>query len=366
MGYDYEDSSGNDDTYNSDVTDADIYNNDSNNSDVADADDYNVSGNEYDTATISNYGGEIIVTSNLNIREQPNTDCEVYDMYECGSVVSYYNYYDGWYEIPYGNGVAYLSGDYVREVTMDQLSSGSIGVIHATTDVNIRSGPGTSYERLGGLGNQQKAVYVGYSSGWYEIIIHEGQHAYVSGDYVAEDNFTDYTSTSVNNESLGYAYRFFDPNNVGVTYDYGSPLQDGMMMTTETVNVYDAPKNPANDIGTLGAGGFNNFYGYDNGWFAIPWVYGEVGYVPDIGAIKVSGYDEAEEKYTILTTIEETIVYAGPSTDYAIQGSIEQATVLVALSKNEGWYEIFYMGSGGSYVSANSVGIGYANEVTYN
>ena len=141
-------------------------------------------GDEGDYYDDFDYSGVIIVTSNLNVRENPSTDSEILYMFECGSVLTPVGYTNGWYEIPFDNGTAYVNGNYVYETSFEELDSQTVGVINATTDVNIRSGPGTNYDRIGGLGNQQKAVYVGKSNGWYEIIIHEGQRAYVSADYV--------------------------------------------------------------------------------------------------------------------------------------------------------------------------------------
>ncbi len=59
--------------------------------------------------------------------------------------------------------------------------------MYATSPVNVRKGPSTSFERIGGLGRGQEVTATGQAdTGWYEIEYDENI-AYVSGKYLQEE-----------------------------------------------------------------------------------------------------------------------------------------------------------------------------------
>ncbi len=61
-------------------------------------------------------------------------------------------------------------------------------VMHASGAVNVRKGPSTDYERVGGLAKGQEVTATGQAdTGWYEIAFGEGK-AYVSNKYLLEGN----------------------------------------------------------------------------------------------------------------------------------------------------------------------------------
>ena len=63
-----------------------------------------------------------------------------------------------WHKIEYGNLTGYVSGDYVKV-------SGSTGTVTEPSGINVRSGPGTNYSVIGGLGyNATFKVITGGSS----------------------------------------------------------------------------------------------------------------------------------------------------------------------------------------------------------
>ena len=61
-------------------------------------------------------------------------------------------------------------------------------VTGAETGLNVRSGPGTSYNPIGGLRNNAQVIVLGQQEGWYQILFRnpDGQAAigYVSADYL--------------------------------------------------------------------------------------------------------------------------------------------------------------------------------------
>ncbi len=62
----------------------------------------------------------------------------------------------------------------------------NIGVtMFATTDVNVRSGPGQSHDRIGGLSKGQEVLVIGTSGDW-SIVIYNDTEGYVYSEYLSE------------------------------------------------------------------------------------------------------------------------------------------------------------------------------------
>lgn len=54
----------------------------------------------------------------------------------------------------------------------------------ATTGVNVRTGPSTDFERIGGLVSGQRAAVFGERNGWYEVRFDDGAVGYVSKEFL--------------------------------------------------------------------------------------------------------------------------------------------------------------------------------------
>ena len=57
--------------------------------------------------------------------------------------------------------------------------------MYATTDVNVRSGPGQSHDRIGGLSKGQEVLVIGTSGEW-SIVIYNDTEGYVFSEYLSE------------------------------------------------------------------------------------------------------------------------------------------------------------------------------------
>ena len=61
-------------------------------------------------------------------------------------------------------------------------------VVNAENGLNVRSGPGTTYDRIGALRNNSQVVVLSQEPGWYQILfLNPDQQAaigYVSADYM--------------------------------------------------------------------------------------------------------------------------------------------------------------------------------------
>ncbi len=145
--------------------------------------------------------GTVNVSDSLNVRERPTTSSDVLGALYRGNTVVITNTVsdeDGakdnsgkvyqWYEIQFDGTKGYVRSDYITNVTESGGDDGDAlyGVISSlNTNVNFRSGPGTSYDKIGELHDcQVVSVLSSTSSGWYYISTEDGQTGYVSGSYL--------------------------------------------------------------------------------------------------------------------------------------------------------------------------------------
>ena len=77
--------------------------------------------------------------------------------------------------------------------------------------LNIRSGPGTGYSKVGSLAKGRCVKVVSVQSGWYQI-----EQGYVSAAYVEETDYTPAAASSKGQELANIALQY-----VGYSYVYG-------------------------------------------------------------------------------------------------------------------------------------------------
>lgn len=164
--------------------------------------------------------GTVNVSDSLNVRERPTTSSDVLGALYRGNTVVITNTVsdeDGakdnsgkvyqWYEIQFDGTKGYVRSDYITNVTESGGDDGDAlyGVISSlNTNVNFRSGPGTSYDKIGELHDcQVVSVLSSTSSGWYYISTEDGQTGYVSGSYLIVSSTK---VSSVENDSEFEAY----------------------------------------------------------------------------------------------------------------------------------------------------------------
>lgn len=73
---------------------------------------------------------------------------------------------------------------------------------YATQSVNVRSGPSTDYDKIGGLTTNQEVQVTGQAStGWYRFTWTDGREAYVSDKYLSDSKVEVAPPANNNNES---------------------------------------------------------------------------------------------------------------------------------------------------------------------
>lgn len=116
-------------------------------------------------------GANGVVTSNvgLNVRASPSTSAAILGALGYGASVPVTGRNGDWWQVSYNGRNGFCYSDYLRVP----------GRVNSNIGLNIRSGPGTNYGRVGGLGNGASVNIVSIRNGWFKI-----DQGWVSGEYV--------------------------------------------------------------------------------------------------------------------------------------------------------------------------------------
>lgn len=107
-------------------------------------------------------------------------------------------------------------------------------ILFAQRNVNVRSGPGTDYEKLGTLSINQEVTVTGQDkeTGWYQIE-YNGTTAFVSDSYLGENKVV--VSTPVNNTSNTTATNTQTTTTATNTQDSGNTNDSSDAFTAEDI-----------------------------------------------------------------------------------------------------------------------------------
>ncbi len=150
--------------------------------------------------------------SSLNVRTGPGTTYSYIGSLRKNDTCKIIGKNNNWYKILYGSGYGYVSANFVKIVTPQTStpttstpSSSTTPTYTATGTVtcdtlNIRTGPGTSYSKVGSLHKNNTVKIAAEVNDWYKIVYGTG-YAYVSADYIkpasptTPDTDSDYKTT---------------------------------------------------------------------------------------------------------------------------------------------------------------------------
>ena len=132
-------------------------------------------------------GGELktgvafITASSLRLRSSPSTSSSTLDYGYAGEVVVVLGKTGSWYKVIYNLQTGYMHGDYLRFTTRENVELG-YGQVNGA-NVNIRSGPGTSYTSILKANTGDKAYIIGINNQWYKVI-YGSSIGYIRSDYL--------------------------------------------------------------------------------------------------------------------------------------------------------------------------------------
>ncbi len=120
----------------------------------------------------------------LRLRSEANTDASILaTAAKDDHAVVLEDVGEGWYKVDYQGMEGYMSGDYLDVTDKADVTIG-YGVVNTDgATLNVRSGPGTDYERLDTLSSGDVVTIVGLDSDWFKIDT-GSVVGYVSGEYM--------------------------------------------------------------------------------------------------------------------------------------------------------------------------------------
>ncbi len=126
-----------------------------------------------------------VTASSLNFRSGPSTSHSIIGSLQKGQQVEYISESGSWAKVKYNGVTGYVHGDYLTKSTSTGISTsqGTTQYVNSTSGLNVRSGAGTTYSKLGTLEYKEKVTVLSTSNGWAKIN-YNGQTGYVSSSYL--------------------------------------------------------------------------------------------------------------------------------------------------------------------------------------
>ena len=128
-----------------------------------------------------------ITNDYVNIRDAANMNSNVLGKAYKDEYYEILDEYDEWYRISYNGSYAYVSKKYSQKELHEKDKAGKILMAKLTgNNVNVRSGPGTSFEKIGFADTTDYFEIIGEENGWYKVK-YLNQEGYIYKDYVREE-----------------------------------------------------------------------------------------------------------------------------------------------------------------------------------
>ena len=135
-----------------------------------------------EAATLSSKAGAVTTNSSaLNVRSAPSTGAAIVATLRKGSYITLLSKSGGWWHVEFGNRQqGYCHGDYITVV-----EGAPVTVATQSGALNVRSGPGTTYGKVGSLAKGETVLRLTTSNGWSRILYHGIKTGYVSAQYLS-------------------------------------------------------------------------------------------------------------------------------------------------------------------------------------
>lgn len=132
-------------------------------------------------ATDEKKAGIVSVSSGyLNVRRSASTSAGVVSTLKKNTYVTLLSKEGNWWRVEYAQGrYGYCHTDYIKTV-----DSSVATVSTAGSTLNVRSGAGTSYSRIGSLSNGTSVLILSTSGNWHRVLYGGTKTGYVSASYL--------------------------------------------------------------------------------------------------------------------------------------------------------------------------------------
>lgn len=136
-------------------------------------------------AAVDNGGQKIgvayVTASSLRLRASPSTSGKTLAYANKNEVVVLLSKSGSWYKVLYNLQEGYMHQDYLAVSTVKNVELGYGNVNY--TKVNMRTGPGTSYQSIGKSSEGDLAYIIGFNKQWYKVIWGD-EICYIRSDYL--------------------------------------------------------------------------------------------------------------------------------------------------------------------------------------
>lgn len=140
----------------------------------------------------------------INVRSGPGTEYRRISMVAAGKRMAVLGQTDGWYQVAFDGKTGYINADYLipdgaaagestpapvaetapAETAIPAEAGGNAAI--SGGNINVRSGPATSYSRIAILGSGKRVTVLAEEGGWFQISF-DGRTGYILGDYCVPD-----------------------------------------------------------------------------------------------------------------------------------------------------------------------------------
>ena len=127
------------------------------------------------------HGIAFITGSGLRLRSKASTSSSILDSASKGEVAVVISKQGDWYKVIYNMQEGYMHSDYLSISTRENAELG-YGTVNGS-NVNMRLGPGTSYDSVARASKGDKAYIIGLNNGWYRVIYND-EICYIRSDYL--------------------------------------------------------------------------------------------------------------------------------------------------------------------------------------
>ena len=139
----------------------------------------------------------VITKTDLNCRTFPTTESKIIKTFKKNTELEVIAEIDNGWLLVENNGIlGYVHGNYVvsllelanleyRDLNLEKLDVQKI-IYTTASSLNIRSGPGTEYEKIGSLETYESARIIKEFDGWYFIMTNEYTFGYISKKYTQD------------------------------------------------------------------------------------------------------------------------------------------------------------------------------------
>ena len=136
------------------------------------------------SASAADLGVGSVTASSLRLRAEANTTSSILATAAEGDyAIVKEEAGEGWYKVDYKSITGYMSADYINLSTTLEADLGYGRVETEGSSLNVRTGPGTDFDRVEILYDGAVVKLLGMENGWYKLD-HKGSVGYASSDYI--------------------------------------------------------------------------------------------------------------------------------------------------------------------------------------